>query len=62
MADVNGVLEIQLFHQLGDIGGVCVHLVTGDGLGGTPMSTTVMSDHPKSALEKEHDLGIPVIG
>lgn len=41
MPYVNGVPKIQLLDQFGDVGGMGVHLVTGDRLGGAPMSQSL---------------------
>jgi hypothetical protein len=50
MADVNGIPKIELFDQLVDIGGICVHVIADNSLGGAPVSATVMSDYPESTL------------
>src|ERR1700681_4004878 len=61
MADVNGIAKVQLFNQLVYVSSVCVHLVAGNGLCGSSMSATVMSDHAVSPVEKEHHLSVPVV-
>src|SRR5580704_17366721 len=61
MANVNRVPKIQLLGQFGDVGGMGVHLVPGNCLGGAPMSPPVVSDHAKAALEKEHHLSVPIV-
>ena len=58
---MNGIAEIELFYQLGDISSVCIHFVAGDGLCGSPMSAAVVSDYPETAIEEEHHLCIPVV-
>jgi hypothetical protein len=42
MANVNRVPKVQLLDEFGDVGGIGVHLVTGDRLRGAPMSSPVV--------------------
>ena len=62
MADVNGVAQIELLDQFGDVGGVGVHLVAGNRLGGTAVAAAVVGDNTKAAFEKEHHLRVPIVG
>src|SRR4051812_48571841 len=57
MADVHGVLEIKLFDNR-----VGVHVMTCGSLGRATMATTIMSDYPIAFAQKEHHLGVPVVG
>src|ERR1700733_2663973 len=61
MADVDDVFDIELCDQLGDVGGIGVHLVAGVCLGGAPVSAAVMSDDAVAVLKEEHHLGVPVV-
>jgi hypothetical protein len=45
MADMDGVLEIQVFDELGQIVGVGVHIVTGPGLARAAVTATVVANH-----------------
>ena len=61
MADVNRVLEVQSFHDFGDIGGVRVHVVAGRRLGGAAMPAAIMRNYPVAVLKKKHHLRVPVV-
>ncbi len=61
MADVHGVLEVQMLRQDREIVRIVIHIVTGGGLGRAPVAATVMGDNAKAAIQKEHHLRIPVV-
>src|SRR5579863_382018 len=61
MANVNGVADIEGLHQLVDVCSVRIHFIASFGLRGTAMSAPVMSNHAKTALEKEHHLRVPIV-
>jgi hypothetical protein len=55
MANQHGILQIQRFHQLGEIIGIGVHIVTLPRLAGPPMTSAIMRDATvASAGQKEH--------
>ena len=55
MADMDGVLEIELLHELREVVGVGVHVVAGPRLARTPVAAAVMRDAAISARsQKEH--------
>jgi len=59
MADVNGVPEIEMCRQRGQVVGVVVHVVAVAGLGGSSVAAPVMGDDTVAVLEEEHHLRIP---
>src|ERR1700677_267027 len=61
MTDVDGILEIERFRELGHVCGIGVHFIAGHGLGGTAMSTTIMGNDAVTLLQEEHYLVVPVI-
>src|ERR1700678_4716135 len=62
VADVRGVVEIDVRGQRGEVVGVVVHVVTGRGLGGSSVATSVVGDDAIAVLEEEHHLDVPVVG
>ena len=62
VADVDDVLQVQRFHQRLHVIGVSVHLVAVEGLGRTTVAAPVVRQHPVPLRQKEHHLGVPVIG
>ena len=61
MTDVNSVLEIKRFHEFGNVGSVCVHVVAVRRLRRTTVPTAIMSDYPVTARQEEHHLCVPVV-
>jgi hypothetical protein len=53
MADMNGVLEIEMCRQRRKVVGVVVHVVAVAGLGGSPVSPSVMRDDTMPAIPCE---------
>ena len=62
VADVDGVLEIEMRGQRGQVVGVVVHVVTVAGLGGASVAAPVMGDDAVAVLQEEQHLGVPVVG
>ena len=62
MADVNGVLQIELGRQRRKVVGIVVHVVAVAGLGGSSMAAPVMGDDAIAVLEEKQQLGVPVVG
>ena len=62
MADKHGILEIETFHQLGEIIGVGVHVITLPGLAGPPMSPAIMSDTAIATAGQEEHLIFKGVG
>ena len=62
VADMDRVLEIEMSHQVGDVGRVGVHLVAVSGLCGASVSAPIMSDHAKTLVEEKQHLRVPLVG
>src|SRR5690242_2277960 len=62
MADVNGVLQIEMGSHRSKIIGVVIHVMAVSRLRGSAVPAAVMSDHAVTFPEKEQHLRIPVIG
>ena len=61
MADVDGLLEVEMFGERGQIVGVMIHVVAVIGLGGTAVPAPVVGDDAIALLEEEQHLSVPVI-
>ena len=61
MADVNGVLQIEMRGQGRKIGGIVVHVMALAYLRGTSVTAPVMGDDAIAAIEEEQHLRVPVI-
>src|SRR6185295_822881 len=62
MADMHGVLEVEMRGQRRQVIGIMIHVVAVARLGGTAMSAPVVSDDAIAVLEEEQHLRIPIIG
>jgi hypothetical protein len=62
MADMDGVLEVEMRGEFGDVGGIGVHLVAGIGLGRAAMAAAIMGDHPVALCQEEQHLRVPIVG
>src|SRR5271165_591663 len=58
---VNGVLQVKLLGEGGEIVGIGVHVVAIPGLGGTAMPATVSCNHSIALLSEEHHLRVPIV-
>ena len=61
MADVDGVAQIQMRRERGDVGGIGVHVVAGGGLARAAMAAPIVGDDAVALLEEEQHLCIPVV-
>src|SRR6185369_9731173 len=62
MADMNGVLQVEMRRHGREVVGVMVHVVAVGHLAGAAMAAAIMGDDPKAVvLEKQH-LCVPVVG
>ena len=59
---MDGILEIEMGGQRGQVVGVVVHVVTVAGLRRASVPTPVMGDDAVAVLEEEQHLGVPVVG
>jgi hypothetical protein len=62
MTDVDGVVEVEVRGQGGQVVGVVVHVVALTHLGRAAVSAPVVGDHPVAMPEEVHHLGVPVVG
>src|ERR1700733_9291861 len=62
MANVDCVLQVELFGKSREIISVGVHLVAIPRLRGTTMPSAVMRDNSITTLAKEHHLSVPIVG
>ena len=58
---MNGVMEIEMGSQRGEVVGVVIHVVTVAGLGGASVPSPVVSDDAVPVLEEEQHLGVPIV-
>jgi hypothetical protein len=61
VADVNGVVEIEMCGQRGQVIGVMVHVVTIAGLRGAAVPTPVVGNDPVAMVQEEQHLAVPVV-
>ncbi len=59
--DMDRVLEIERCDEFGDIGGIGIHVVANERLGGTAVAAPVVGDDPVSLRQEEHHLVVPVV-
>src|ERR1700687_1450799 len=62
MANVNGVLQVEMRSQRRQVIGIVIHVVTVAHLSGPAMAPAVMSYDAIAVLEEEQHLRVPVIG
>src|SRR5437879_12630641 len=62
VADMDCVLQVELFGKSREIVGVSVHLIAFPRLIGTAMPTAVVRNDSIAALAEEQHLSIPVVG
>ena len=61
MADVNGVLQVEMRRHRGEVIGIVIHVVTVSDLGGAAVAAAVMGDDAIALIEEKQHLCIPVI-
>ena len=62
VADVDGVLQIEMRRHRGEIIGIVIHVVAVARLGRATVAAAVMSDDAIAVIEEEEHLRVPVIG
>ena len=62
MADVNGVLQIEMRRQRREVVGIMIHVVAVAGLGRAAVAAAVMGDDAIAVIEEEQHLRVPVVG
>ena len=62
MADVNGVLQIEMRSQSRKVIGIVVHIVAVARLGRAAVAAPIMGDHAIAVGEEKQHLRIPVVG
>jgi hypothetical protein len=60
--DVDGVVQVEVLDQVGQVVGVVVKVVAVAGLRGAAVAAPVMGDHPVAVVQEEKHLGVPVVG
>ena len=60
--DVDGVVQIEVPGQLGQVIGIVVHVVPLTDLRGAAMPAPVVGDDPVAVVQEEEHLGVPVVG
>ena len=61
VADVNGVVEVEVGGQSSQIIGVVVHVMTVAGLRRAPVPTPVKSNHAVAMTQEEQHLVVPIV-
>src|SRR5262245_53652505 len=61
MANVNGVAQVEVLDDRGDVGSIVVHVVTVADLARTAMAAPVMGDDAIALLHEVEQLRIPVV-
>ena len=61
VADVDGVAQVEMLDDGGDVGGVVVHVVAAADLARPPMAAPVMGDDAVALLDEVEQLRIPVV-
>ena len=59
---MDGVLQIELCGQCGQIVRIVVHVVSVRGLRRTAMPATVVGNDAITVVQKEHQLSVPIVG
>jgi hypothetical protein len=62
VTDMDGVARVEVGDELGDVGGVVVHVVTVGDLARPTVTAPVVGDYAIALLEEVEHLRIPVIG
>jgi len=62
MADMDGLLQVQMRRHRGEIVGIVIHVVAVADLRGTAVAAAVMGDDPITVIEEEQHLCVPVVG
>ena len=60
--DVDGVVQVEVFDDRGEVVGVVVHVVAVGGLRGAAVAAPVVGDDPVAVLQEEQHLVVPVVG
>ena len=62
MANMNGVLQIQLRCHGREVVGIMIHIMAVAGLAGAAVAAAIMGDDAITVIEKEQHLRVPIIG
>jgi hypothetical protein len=62
VANMDGVLEIELFDDLVHIVRIRIHIVTDGGLSRAAVAAMIMRNDPIALGQEEHHLSVPVVG
>ena len=59
---MDGVVQVEVLDEVGQVVGVVVHVVALADLRGAAVPAPVMGDHAVAVVQEEHHLGVPVVG
>src|SRR5208282_527788 len=62
VADMDGILEIEMRRHRGEVVGIVIHVVAVADLAGPAVSAAVMSNDAIAVIEEEQHLGVPIVG
>src|SRR5262245_40616106 len=62
MANMHGVLEIEMRGHRGEVVGVVIHVVAIGNLAGAAVAAAIMGDDAKAVIEEEKHLRVPIVG
>src|SRR5665213_2175896 len=62
VADVDGVFQIEMRGESGQVGSVVIHIVAVGGLRGAAVAAAVVGDHAIALIQEEQHLVVPVVG
>ena len=62
VADMNGILQIEMGRHGRQIVRVVIHVMAIGGLAGAAVAATIVGDHAIAVIKKEQHLRIPIIG
>ena len=61
MADMDGILQVEMLDHREGVGGIMVHVVAVADLGGAAVAAPVMGHHAVAVLHEEQHLRVPVV-
>ena len=61
MADVNGILQIEMCRDRRQVVGIVIHVMSAAGLAGASVAASVMCDNAIPVIQEKHHLRVPVV-
>src|SRR6201981_1604304 len=59
VADVNGVVEVELLYECREIGGIRIHVIAGPGVARSAVTATIVRNTAVPPIREEHHLVFP---